>query len=217
MSDNQKRWKDPEGRFDWKKPIALRWGEWDEWRDEVKDRYPIRYFCYESIPDLWDDIWHYGIAKFFKNIKWAILHRFHPRHQYNIVRTRLKPGYYDPDTQMFEAVFGLLCDYVENNIKWDVINWEGDEPRAKAWKEMNELVHWYKEVYPNRYKEFEKARPEPPISMKRYNSDKYKNEPDVVAYREYIHLLIKKEGEWAQEDEDQLIRVIKLRPFLWYA
>lgn len=210
-------WKDPEGRFSWRKPYALQWGEWDKWRDDMKARFPVRYFIYESIPDVWDDIWKYGIHRFFKNIKWKILHRYHPKYKYHIVRTRLEPGYYDPDTQMFEAVFGLLCDYVENNTKWEVINWESDEQHSQAWKEMNDLVYWYKEIYPNREDILDAARPEPHISMKKLMGNMDEHDPEVGAYRKYMDFRTEMEAKWKQEEEDQLIRVIKLREFLWYA
>lgn len=217
MSEQQNRWEDPEGRFDWKPPTALKWGEWDDWRDNMKKRFPVRYFFYETIPDAWDAVWKYGIYKFFHNLKWKILHRFHPKHQYHIIRTRLEPGYYDPDTQIMEGVFALLCDYVENNTEWGVINWEGDEAHAAAWKEMNELAEWFKEVYPNREEELQKERPEPGIGMKKLMDDKYKEDPDVVAYKKYLDLLIESEKVWAKEDEEMLIRAIKVRPFMWYA
>ena len=215
--DPEEGWKYPTGRFDWPKPFALQWGHWDDWKTEFKSKYPIRFFFYETLPDLWDDIWRYGIHRFFHNLKWKILHRYYPRHQYHIVRTRLEPGYYDPDTQIFEATFALLCEYVEKNIKWQTINWESDEPHSEAWKEMNELVHWYKEIYPNREEEFEKQRPEPRVDFKRSMDEKFKDEPDVIAHKEFRNEWWEKEKEWAEEDEAMLIRVIKLRPFLWYA
>jgi len=118
---------------------------------------------------------------------------------------------------MFEAVFALLCEFVENNKAWDVVDWDFDLPHATAWKEMMELVHWYKEIYPNREKEFEKQRPEPRISMDRFMNDKYREDLDVVAYRKYLDDLMKEEERWREEDEEMLVRAIKLRPFLWYA
>ena len=35
---------------------------------------------------------------------WAFRYRFDPRHKYNILKTGLKPGYYDPDIQIMYAV-----------------------------------------------------------------------------------------------------------------
>jgi len=210
-------WKDPEGRFDWRKPFALGFGEWDEWRDDMKARFPVRFFIYETIPDLWDDVWKYGIYRFFHDLKWKILHRYHPRHQYNIVRTNLEPGYYDPDTQIFESVFTLLTTFVEHNTQSQAVAWDEEDGHAEAWAEMNELVHWYKEIYPNREKELDRLRPEPRVSFKKLMSHKYDDEPEMVEYRKYLDMRMETEKLWEEEDEANLIRAIKLRPYLWYA
>ena len=47
-------------------------------------------------------------------VRWKLLHRYHPRHQYNIIRTDLEPGYYDVDTLMLHGVMALVCRYVED-------------------------------------------------------------------------------------------------------
>lgn len=210
-------WKDPEGRFDWKKPYALQWGEWDEWRDDMKARFPVRYFIYETIPDFWDDIWKYGIKGFFHDLKWKILHRYHPKHRYNVVKLNLEPGYYDPDAQIFEAIFTLLTDFVELNTEKQTIAWDADEPHVAAWKEMNELVHWYKEIYPNREEELDKLRPEPRVSFKKMMSHEHDDDPEMIEYRKYLDMRMEAENQWVKDDEAMLIRAIKLRPFLWYA
>lgn len=210
-------WVQPTGRFDWVKPVALQWGEWDEWRTDMKRRYPIRYFIHESISDIWSDFWEYGIRRYFHDRKWELLHRFHPKHRYNIIKTGLKPGYYDPMTLIFEGTFQLLVKFVEDNIHYDRIDWEGDDLHSAAWKEMKELVHWYKEIYPNREELFDKERPEPSPGMNRLFHEKHRDDPDVVKYKEYLDRYNKQEAEWAKEDEANLIRVIKVREFLWYA
>ena len=212
-------WVYPTGRFDWIKPIALGWGEWDDWKLEMQKKYPVRYFIHESIPDIWSDVWEYGVVRFFHNLKWNILHRFHPKHRYHMVPTGLKPGYYDPDTLIFNATFTLLTEFVENNIKWDRVDWEGDdEGHRKAWAEMNDLVHWYKEIYPNREKLLDKARPEPRMNVRKmFGNDKDDKDPEVIAYRKYMDYYMKMEDQWAKDDETNLIRAIKLRPYLWYA
>lgn len=47
------------------------------------------------------------------NAVWAFKYRYVPKHQYNIVRTDLKPAYYDIDDVMLHANMALLCRYVE--------------------------------------------------------------------------------------------------------
>jgi len=48
-----------------------------------------------------------------KRLKWWFLHRFHPNHQYHIIRTGLKPGYHDPDKRITSAIFGITKEFFE--------------------------------------------------------------------------------------------------------
>lgn len=68
-----------------------------------------------------DKLWfRYGIKPLYRfgrrlnDAKYWLLWRFHPEHKYNIVKTGLRPGYYDCDTLMLYACFALLCRYVED-------------------------------------------------------------------------------------------------------
>jgi len=202
----------PKTWFDWPKPYALTMEAWDAWHEEMKKKYPVRYFLYENV----DRFFHW--IKFrIGRAKWWVLHRFHPKHRYHIVKTRLTPGYYDPDILIFESAFALLCEFVEKNTKWNRIDWEGDDHHSAAWKEMNELVDWYKNVRPHREDNFYKEhKPERPNHDRIFGflSD---DTPEGQQYREFLKLLSKMNDQWHQEDEDQLIRVIKLRSYLWYA
>jgi hypothetical protein len=56
----------------------------------------------------------YRIGRKINDAKYWFMWRFIPRHQYNIVRTGLKPGYYDEDTLMLHACFAILGRYIES-------------------------------------------------------------------------------------------------------
>ena len=47
------------------------------------------------------------------DLSYAFKYRFVREHQYNIVRTGLKPGYYDVDTCMLHSCFALLLRFIE--------------------------------------------------------------------------------------------------------
>lgn len=55
----------------------------------------------------------YRVGRAFSKAKWWLLHRFSPRHQYNIIRTELPPGYYDEDILILHGAFAMLVRYVE--------------------------------------------------------------------------------------------------------
>jgi len=62
----------------------------------------------------WTEWVHRRIAMPFDRAWWALLHRFHPAHRYNIARTNLPPGYYDPDTVILHACMEQLCSWIES-------------------------------------------------------------------------------------------------------
>ena len=57
-----------------------------------------------------------AIFEFFENCYMWIAYRCIPRHRYNVIRTGLKPGYYDLDSRLQEAVRQLVIDFVEIEI-----------------------------------------------------------------------------------------------------
>jgi hypothetical protein len=56
----------------------------------------------------------YRFFVWLDNLKWEVLWRVHPRHQYHIVRTGLRPGYYDQDERILHACMELLVEYVRS-------------------------------------------------------------------------------------------------------
>jgi len=50
---------------------------------------------------------------------WELRYRFDPRHKYNILKTGLEPGYYDPDIQIMYAVMNAFATWVETNDALD--------------------------------------------------------------------------------------------------
>jgi len=111
-------------------------------------------------------------TKLFKDIKWWFKHRIVEKYHID-----LKPGYYDIDTRILYANFGLLKEFVENENPFEVIDWEGTSPEAAAAeKEIKELYNWW------------------------------------------IHVFPKRDGWWGnfiKEDTEKLIRLMKIRSFLW--
>jgi len=131
------------------------------------------------------------IVRFFQNIKYWFLHRTFKR--FDIVKLKtLKPGYHDIDTRMLHACFNLLTQYVECEKPFDFIEWDHDEVHRHVASEIKYLYHWWKEVYPNRYK----------------------TEASILKDHEY-----KRWMEWEnvceEEDKQNLIRLMEIRPYLW--
>jgi hypothetical protein len=54
----------------------------------------------------------------FGKAKWWLKYRFHPSHRYHIINSRLKPGYYDRDYVLLCTSFAILCDFIEKELPW---------------------------------------------------------------------------------------------------
>jgi hypothetical protein len=160
---------------------------------------------------LWQDLW------------WGFLHRTFYR--YNIIRIKtLKPGYYDVDHRMLHANFQLLVDYVEREKPFDHIDWDTDEESRHVASEIRELYDWWKNKYPKRLLAYETIPDEEcPDLMEIWRktgvvSSPEQNENMREKYPNYYRTLEtswEQEKRWDKEEEDNLIRLMKIRQYLW--
>lgn len=91
-------------------------------------------FYLVAIIDLW-----YTVGSRLQDAIWWFRHRFVPRHRYNIVRTGLPPGYYDPDERLIWAFFTTTAKYVEDTE--GVIDWARN---PEAWAAYKSAADWWK-------------------------------------------------------------------------
>lgn len=88
-------------------PRALPLGRWDTRETKLKRHYPVRWFIWETLPDFWN----YKVVRKFRDTKYWF--RYRTTDKYHVVKTGLKPNYYDPDTRMLHVNFQILTDFVE--------------------------------------------------------------------------------------------------------
>jgi len=82
-------------------------------------RHPIRGFLYLIV---WRKLLQRPCEAVYKahmNMIWWFKIRFVSKYKYNIVHTRLKPGYYDKDYILLHANFSIMMNYVEEELKID--------------------------------------------------------------------------------------------------
>ena len=191
------------------KPYALPWGGWEEFDNKQREKYPIRFFLFDKIPEEFGHI-TYRLNRYIWNIK----HRICPRHRYHVIKTSLRPGYYDPTTLILYGTMDLVKQFVEGTK--DTIAWDGDEHHAAAWAELQEIYDWWVNKYPNREKELPDF---PDVDFKWIigeEAEEHKEEPEVKEWRRVSDLYREAEITWAKQEEEMLTRVIKVREFLWY-
>lgn len=116
-----------------------------------------------------------------------MIHRWHPKHQYNVVRIKsLEPGYYDPDIRMLHACFDMYVEWFRyNTIEAELMNKESiDGNNPGMWDEMMELYKWWTVEKPERDR------------------------------AEFITWESNEEHE--EKEDEMLIRLMKIRRHIWY-
>lgn len=206
------------GKYRWRivTPFALEWNGWDDWRDQLKARFPIRAFIQVTVPDTWRKALGYKIKHILHDLKWGFIHRYVKQHQYNVIRPKtLEVGYHDPDERILHACMEDLRQYYERGAIH--VEWNSDPHHQHVYKEMTDIYTWWTKEFPTREEDWEKANPSPDVDSKRlFSNGKHKNDPDVVEWHRVRELQREAEVKWAQDEEDMLIKLMKIRRSLWY-
>lgn len=194
-------------------PMALPLGGWEKWRDKMAEKYPVRYFFFYTIPNSVGDFFRYNIVRPLHDAKWALMHRFYPKHQYHILKPRsLKPGYYDSDTRILHACMDELSEFVEWNKRNDWIDWSGDDKHKRAYSEMKAIYKWWNK---DRATMEEKSG-----EMLRRWHDAYNKDGGFDGKRTKKTKKLSDEHHRLEDlivstDEEMLIRLMKIRRFMW--
>ena len=180
-------------------------------------------------------VWRVGYR--LREWQYEILYRVHPGHQYHLVRTGLKPGYYDADYLMLHACFALLCRYVEdeNDGLEAIERWGAElmtEPDTNAPEglqasqgaresEAAALYRWWKEKRPADIAERGRLVSHlygRPYSLKKdengmsvYSTDQEWTEEDGALRK----VLWELEETIDREEQEMLHRLIDIRGGLW--
>jgi hypothetical protein len=148
------------------------------------------------------------------------LYRLHPEHRYHVVRTGLRPGYWEIEDRMLHAMFSLLLEHVDaeglENIEATATDEAEDCPDdwRRASREKLELVRWWKQVRPQQHRALRETR------------DKLHRKPyQQVADPEDLSILLNKKPlrnridefrkKLDQEDVAMMRRLVDISPFLW--
>jgi len=190
--------------------------EWEEWHRVTKVTHPIRYYIQKTIPRWWDRIAYRWDRRY-----WAILHRFHPKHRYHVIKPRsLEPGYHDPDTLMLYACMDTFAEYFETGAQQFVYE---EKYELERFAEMEEIYNWWTKDWPNcdTHKVDGTLRIDFPTLPEEWGkmpvfNPKYSDTPEIKAWREAGDALHQDDEDWAKKEEEMLCRLIKIRRSLWY-
>lgn len=140
--------------------------------------------------------------------------------------------YYDECERLLHAAFQCLVEFVEGeagSIKR--INWKSDKYHRKVYSEFNSLYRWWTKVYPNRKDLWDLPENEALWKRIQHKSEPCKRDEDgdptwyewktegtpedLRAYRRIMTRQINLEKRWKEEEEKNLIRLMKIRLGLW--
>lgn len=165
---------------------------------------------------LWRDLW------------WGFLHRTFKRFN-KVEMPSLKPDYYDVDHRMLHACFNLLVGFVEREKPFDQgIDWDHTPESAHAAREIKSLYNWWKESYLCRRSLLDDLPEDKmPKPFQMWSTDakggglsygpKERKLEDLVfpEYTAAVKLQMDREAEWEREEQENLIRLINIRGYLW--
>ena len=202
-------------------PYALSLEGWGDWKAVTKLKMPIRWWIFETVPDFFNNLFIYRTSRFFTDLKWGFLYRFVRKHQYHIIRpSTLKPSYQDARDLILHANMHILANFVEYEKKSGIVDWTATEEHQHVWDEANVIYDWWINKYPYRDEELDKKYPLPnemdddkPMLWMFYS--RYENTPDAVEYKALLSKRSDEELVWDNEDEEMLIRLMKIRLSLW--
>lgn len=158
-----------------------------------------------------------------------IRYRFDPNHQYHILRTGLKPGYYDIDTIMEHSLISLLNRYVEDEMgglselldRIDFLREEDYPDHVTQEEEIMEAYVWFKyencgmkKLANSYFKKWSDLHDGKIIGSEPIEGSKCSRivVPERTAdYQTYKHLI----DEHEAKTQAMLERIVKIRQSLW--
>lgn len=224
------------------KPVALGLKEWDKWGDDQKKKRPFRFWLSDTFLDKVQNFIYFP-CDIYREIKHHIRNRWIDKTHY--IKTGLEPGkYHEIDTRILHGLFTELVDYVEVELahlsKWDsnkkykfkngrcveagmdYLDWAmsltyGSDfhyekshelyskptPQAEASKEILDIYTWWKN------------RDNRPDTHEESGWSKYYESDNQKEKEKAFKKLNKLEEKYDKEDEQMMIRLIKIRKHLW--
>ncbi len=187
--------------------------------DFIPKKYPFdwKWFLRQRVLRPW---------RLFHDIVSWIQYRTTERH--HVVHTGLRPGYYDADYLLLHASFRLLKDFVEKEKPFDHIDWNASPDQAHAGREIRQLYHWWTEIRTNRRDPVNELPDEkcPDVFEFEYKDEsglmviaderiRKLREEKYPEHEKAFHESIALETAYFEEDQNNLKRLVDVRPYLW--
>jgi len=218
-----------------KKPYALEWAAWDEWKEEQKKKRPIRFWLSDTFLGYLQDIVYYPYD-IYNEIRHYVRRRWIDKTHY--LKTGLKPGHYhELDKRILHGLFNELVEFVEADLAYmskytkdkkynfkngrcieaayDYFDWATNLKYDEDWMvnpeddRYGELTDQAKAVIKIKklYEWWKDERPDRVNSFYMFTKETHGDK--------YFKLIDDREKLYEQEDTNKLIELIKIRGSLW--
>ena len=216
--------------------------DWHDWRIEMRENYPIRYFLNEEFASTFIWPWKFPLERARDWVRYRTTRRHH------IVKTGQEPGYMDSGDQMFYSAFNLLKEFVEVEkahmwkwcegdsdlrgadagvayLKWEMglSEKEGGLNQAENAKEIYELYNWWVHERGNRKDPYEHPDWDRYYELKKeiygergFGIATHLDTPELKELQDKIFGRVGEiEEREEREDEEMFIRLAKVRKGMW--
>jgi hypothetical protein len=254
-------------------PGALTSRGWKEWKQEAQAAHPVRYWLADEGLDYLQRFFYFipdqlYAIKYYINNRWVTKTHALTAHPSDIPRGSWR----DVGSRFLPCLFNELRDFVEVELAWWHIAWEGREFRKKynppfwatgwfrwrTWRcpqagldnlewQMNLTNDWLDDDHPDRHQPSQQAKTAQEIlALYKWWTETYPNRPDPMdasGWSDYceqirqsgkdfldfedrteqereqsgraLDLSNKIEDKYNKEDEEMMIRLIRIRQSLW--
>ena len=114
--------------FKIEKPVALGWGEWDTWEEELKSKRPVAFFFTETLPEWIQWIPNHSI-EYLSDLRIWISNYLDNTH--GLSSTLKKGQYHEFNTRLLHSAFDSFADFVECEEAHSHVAWANKEEAAK--------------------------------------------------------------------------------------
>lgn len=137
--------------------------------------------------------------------------------KHHLINTHLKRSqWHDTDERMLFGMMSLLTDYIEKERAFEVIEWDNADDHKYVKSEILTIRNWWLNR-PRRLKDIDDA-------LDKWHTERFKgkdkwleelNKPSTKKAERLWVKLNKMEADLNTEETDMLIRLIKIREYLW--
>jgi hypothetical protein len=225
-----------------KKPYALTLEDWDDWKNNVKNKSKIRYYIAEKFLNKLQDFFYFPFD-LYRTIEIYLYNRFVSKT--NCLKTGFKPGsYYELDERILFGLFNELKNFVEIELANKIPQEDRKKHKYKGWEKRSAsaglcYLQWAMSLkYDKNFgdiKDFGKPTPQAKSAKKIFDlynwwlsrdsrpcpmdlsgwSENHKEKSNSKKRMQSFKEMQNIEEKYEAEDEKMLINLIKIRRDLW--